>query len=299
MSHSQVDWATATRAIEEHNRATGTAFVVIRLLSASTSASPDAVFQCQEPCGQQAALRLSLGQDLKAVAAHQERARTGGVRAPPVLSVGCVGDHGYLLTRWTEGAPRKRLPGPAMRELVNAIGRMRNRATPVPGRWTRFLQERAYTLAGRIRRQTTGRSGRDGHPGRVVTLAGGLVDHVRQIKDLPVRECDLVHGDLHAANVLVRRRRLAAVIDWELAGVGDHRFDLASLDVWRVATTTGRLPQRWSVPATDVATAAVRIYQALATLSLLSWSSRSREPHLHRRVSAIAGALIASRSATT
>ena len=46
----------------------------------------------------------------------------------------------------------------------------------------------------------------------------------------PARERVWLHGDLHARNVLVRRGRLAAVLDWGDITAGDPSTDLAA--VW-------------------------------------------------------------------
>lgn len=305
MASRMVGCDAAARAIRQHNGIAGTEFVVMRKLSTSSStstststrASRAAVFLCREPGGRQAALRLSLREDLTAVAGHQQRARAGGVPTPPVLGLGDVGDLGYLLTGWTDGVQRERLPGPAMRELVQAIHRMRDQADPIPGRWPSFLRMRADALAQRIHRRTARDTGSNAGGDRFNTLVTTLVEDVRQVERLPIREHDLVHGDLHPANVLVRRRHLSSIIDWELAGAGDHRFDLASLDVWRATTSTGRLPQRWSNPGTRDGTAVLRVYQALATLSLLSWAVRSGDAQLRRRATAVADALAATRRA--
>ena len=47
----------------------------------------------------------------------------------------------------------------------------------------------------------------------------------------PTFEPGLIHGDLHFANVLVRRDapQLAAVVDWELCTIGDPLLDLGHL----------------------------------------------------------------------
>jgi aminoglycoside phosphotransferase (APT) family kinase protein len=55
-------------------------------------------------------------------------------------------------------------------------------------------------------------------------VAGWLEEHLP-----PDRVPSLMHGDFHLGNVLISPRdgRLCAVIDWELAAVGDARLDLA------------------------------------------------------------------------
>jgi aminoglycoside phosphotransferase (APT) family kinase protein len=57
-------------------------------------------------------------------------------------------------------------------------------------------------------------------------LFAGLVSRVPQPG--PVK---LVHGDFHYGNMLFRRDELAAVLDWEIASLGDQRLDFGCLAV--------------------------------------------------------------------
>jgi aminoglycoside phosphotransferase (APT) family kinase protein len=47
----------------------------------------------------------------------------------------------------------------------------------------------------------------------------------------------LVHGDYHFGNLLFDRARIAAVLDWEVAGLGDPLFDVAGLAVAALRST--------------------------------------------------------------
>lgn len=58
-----------------------------------------------------------------------------------------------------------------------------------------------------------------------------------------------LHGDLHPGNLLMRDGRLAAVIDWGLAAVGDPAADLAA--AWRWMDADARAVFRAGVPADE------------------------------------------------
>ena len=83
---------------------------------------------------------------------------------------------------------------------------------------------------GRWRSQLESYSEIDGYPGP--DIPG--VDAVGQWLDAhrPARaQMGLMHGDFHFANVLIRRDAgaLAAIVDWELATIGDSLLDLGHL----------------------------------------------------------------------
>jgi len=70
-----------------------------------------------------------------------------------------------------------------------------------------------------------------GNPSPVLQLAlNWLRDHAR-----PASRCALVHGDFRNGNLLVDEAGLVAVLDWELAHLGDPLQDLGyiSANVWR------------------------------------------------------------------
>lgn len=66
------------------------------------------------------------------------------------------------------------------------------------------------------------------------TLAVQEIGHWLEANRPPDAPPGLVHGDLHLANVLLRHDRpaLAAIVDWELATIGDPLVDLG----WLLAT---------------------------------------------------------------
>jgi aminoglycoside phosphotransferase (APT) family kinase protein len=83
---------------------------------------------------------------------------------------------------------------------------------------------------GRWRKQLDGYSELEGYPGPDipgVDAVGAWLDAHRPAEVRP----GLMHGDFHFANVIVRPDAgdLAAVVDWELATIGDPRLDLGHL----------------------------------------------------------------------
>ncbi len=88
----------------------------------------------------------------------------------------------------------------------------------------------AERQVGRWRSQLESYSELDGYPGPDipgVDAVGAWLDAHR-----PARvQIGLMHGDFHFANVLIRRDAgaLAAIVDWELATIGDSLLDLGHL----------------------------------------------------------------------
>ena len=62
-----------------------------------------------------------------------------------------------------------------------------------------------------------------------------LLDYLKQNKPQVVNEC-FCHGDFHYANILWKDRKIAAVLDWELAGIGNKEFDIA----WAIINRPGQ-----------------------------------------------------------
>ena len=51
-------------------------------------------------------------------------------------------------------------------------------------------------------------------------------EYLQENKPSVINEC-FCHGDFHYANVLWKDKKLVAVLDWELAGIGNREFDIA------------------------------------------------------------------------
>jgi aminoglycoside phosphotransferase (APT) family kinase protein len=84
----------------------------------------------------------------------------------------------------------------------------------------------------------------------------------------------LLHGDAHAANVLVRdgraERVLTGWIDWERAAVGDPELDLAVFDVFTRAQVGGTPEAFWTGYGRHPIVERYRFYELVIVLSLAS-----------------------------
>lgn len=77
----------------------------------------------------------------------------------------------------------------------------------------------------------------------------GLLDLSRPEAVPPV----LVHGDFHYGNMLFRDDRVVALLDWEIAQVGQPQLDLGCLCVAAEVGGPGLGAGRWEVPAAGLA----------------------------------------------
>ncbi len=89
---------------------------------------------------------------------------------------------------------------------------------------------------------------------------------------------DIVHGDFHHRNVLVRDGRVGAVIDWEGCRSGDRLFDLVTLSFGlSVASVSERARERvWQIVCDGTEREARRAYVAHMALRQVDWSIRYR-----------------------
>jgi aminoglycoside phosphotransferase (APT) family kinase protein len=82
-------------------------------------------------------------------------------------------------------------------------------------------------------------------PEELTTRAGGLGEMLAHEAPEP-REPTLVHGDYHYGNMLFRGPEVVAVLDWEIAQIGQPLLDLGCL-----AVVSGRHPGDWPEARTD------------------------------------------------
>jgi aminoglycoside phosphotransferase (APT) family kinase protein len=154
-----------------------------------------------------------------------------GVPVPPVVAAGEMEGRQFLITGWLEG---EALPPRLLRDPALAPGR------------AQLMDDCAHALAGIHRipashqlglphedRLAVYRSRLDdiGEPRPVLELAyRWLVSH----RPAPGPEV-VVHGDFRLGNLLVDATGLRAVLDWELAHLGDLHEDLAwpTIRAWR------------------------------------------------------------------
>lgn len=64
---------------------------------------------------------------------------------------------------------------------------------------------------------------------------GFMFSYLHENKPESVNKC-FCHGDFHYANVLWRNRKITAVLDWELSGIGNKEFDIA----WAIFNRPGQ-----------------------------------------------------------
>lgn len=53
-----------------------------------------------------------------------------------------------------------------------------------------------------------------------------VFNYLKENKPKEINKC-FCHGDFHYANILWRKKKLVAVLDWELSGIGNKEFDIA------------------------------------------------------------------------
>jgi Ser/Thr protein kinase RdoA (MazF antagonist) len=102
------------------------------------------------------------------------------------------------------------------------------------------------------------------HP-RVRALADELAA-VAPVDSLELPTNDVVHGDYHHRNLLVRGSRVVAVFDWEGAYPGDSRADLFKLAWWSLA-----VPDQITRPAATWLRA--RIEDELSPIELAAYAA--------------------------
>ncbi len=154
-----------------------------------------------------------------------------GVPVPPVVAAGEMAGLHFLITGWLDG---EALPPKLLRAPDLAAGR------------ARLLEDCARALAAIHRipasvdldlepedRLAVYRGWLDtmGEPRPVLELAYRWLERHRPDPGPPV----VVHGDFRLGNLLVDASGLRAVLDWELAHIGDRHEDLAwaTIRAWR------------------------------------------------------------------
>jgi aminoglycoside phosphotransferase (APT) family kinase protein len=93
----------------------------------------------------------------------------------------------------------------------------------------------------------------DRAPEELTGQAPAVAERLRASRP-PEREPVLVHADFHYGNMLFRDGRVVALLDWEIAQVGQPLLDLACLMVVSQASRTGAVedvPGGGSVPVSD------------------------------------------------
>jgi aminoglycoside phosphotransferase (APT) family kinase protein len=173
--------------------------------------------------------------DHRTEAALVQAAHDGGVRAPAV--VGVLGDSdglgtGYIMRRVAGAVDPAAILAAPPPSLLADLGRelAHIHALPRPGIPAAIpLLDTAAALA-----ELKARFAAHGGDRPVIALAlRWCADHLPP----PIPNPVLVHGDFRLGNIMVDADGLAAVLDWELAHLGDPHEDLAygCMTVWRFA----------------------------------------------------------------
>lgn len=204
----------------------------VRLVGAVEGGSR-AAFRVETPANRRAAfLRVDDGEggmsgtpfDLQREAAILGRVREAGIPVPRVLA--SFDDPSATLLEYVEGSSRMTAReadqvGPEYMRWIAETHRVEPSTVPV---------ERYETMAAAVAADLTwwtDRAGRDGlgrHP--LIGLAARVLAGSVPTVDRP--PC-FVHGDAGPGNLLIHGGRVAAVLDWELAHLGDPHEDLAWL----------------------------------------------------------------------
>jgi len=91
---------------------------------------------------------------------------------------------------------------------------------------------------------------------------------------------DVTHGDLHHGNILVDRGRVAAVVDWDGARVGDAAYDLTTLAFCAECArrAPGAVDRLWAEALRLRPRAVVTAYVALLAVRQVDWAVRNGTP---------------------
>lgn len=169
------------------------------------------------------------GHDVEAAVVRA--AFAAGVKAPEIVGEVNDGDNlgtGYVMRRVeAEVNPAKILPN-APSELLNDFAR---ELAAIHAVKLRTLPQLPETSAATLLAELQARFTSFGGDRPVMALAfKWLEDHL----PVPV-EAVLLHGDFRMGNIMADARGLAAVLDWELAHLGDRHQDLAfgCINSWR------------------------------------------------------------------
>jgi aminoglycoside phosphotransferase (APT) family kinase protein len=154
--------------------------------------------------------------------------------------------------------------GLALVEGIAALGAVDYRAVGLEGfgKPDAFLERQVPRWSAQLSgyAQCEGWPGPDALPG--VARVGAWLEANRPTDFKP----GIMHGDYHLANVMYRydSGELAAIVDWELATIGDPLIDLG----WLLAT--------WPEPGADEATVSVRPWEGFPTADELVEHYRTR-----------------------
>jgi Ser/Thr protein kinase RdoA (MazF antagonist) len=216
------------------------------------------------------------GAALQTAIQQVERLRSGGYPAPSYLFAGSFDGQVMAVQTWVDGRQREDLTDAmvgCLTDLALRHGEVEVPASDVFAAWlTGSLLEGCdgYCLHESLR--TEGDETR------------ALLDRIRAIGARTAGRIEpstgVVHRDFHHRNVLWQGDEVAAVIDWEGAGVGDPAFDLVTL-AFGLSVSTGPPQARelpWRAAEGSRSPAVLQAYAAHMALRQVDWSIRHRTP---------------------
>lgn len=163
----------------------------------------------------------------------------------------------FYLTRWVDGASPVGVPGesrpvPSASAVADALLRLAETDPDTVGLGG-FGRRQGWLprQVGRWQRQLAGYEEVVGYPGHGLPHTNEVAQWLNQHLPEP-GPTSLLHGDLHPGNLLLSEngRTVSALVDWELATLGDPLLDLAELIVtWPDSRGRSILGAAASVPA--------------------------------------------------
>jgi len=202
---------------------------------------------------------------------------------PAPVRVGAAGrgyPYAWSVVPWFEGAPADLDPpgcdqGEVLAEFLRALHRAAPETAPRnPARGSVTLADRAPAFVNRA--------------GLIEANHGPLPPFVRELwREASAAPIDLpstwFHGDLHGRNVLVKDKRLVAVIDWGDMAAGDAACDLAA--VWMLLPDlSARCRALAAYAASSTMQMRARGWALLMALQLLAVPNNARMPAMGRAI---------------
>lgn len=151
-------------------------------------------------------------------------ARAAGWPIPAWLTWG-IGLDGvpYEVREFVEGEHRDRLDPSVLRTLIEVNERQADLDLPTRHEWSTWIRDVVYGGHDGILARVAG-TGPDGR------FLGAVIDRLRlRTEAVEIPRTDLVCAVFALENILLRERRVAAVIDVEAIGRGSRAYDLAVL----------------------------------------------------------------------
>jgi aminoglycoside phosphotransferase (APT) family kinase protein len=189
-----------------------------------------------------------------------------GVPVPRILAVSSdpvIDGRPYVLMERVHGVGiEAALANASPRELVTASFAAARRLHEVPAARTGIGDEKPISAEEEVQRW---QALRVRAPAELVAAAPRLEERLLLV--LPAqRSATLIHGDYHLGNLLFRGAEVAAILDWEIAGLGQPDFDEAALCLLAIRAPFGE-PQ----PGSEAALPLDEMVELAATGNDFDW----------------------------